>query len=324
MKEFQLGAWSHRITQFGGPEEVEPYADRLAEIGCDLFIPCVKNPPGAVDFVTDAADVNPAYPRWDPLRLLIDACRSRRIKVHPWFCVFTEGDGSRLLRERPDFAACFQNDLSYRWACACRDEVQDYVFELYKSLAVRYRPDGLHLDYIRTGGPCQCAFCREQMSRRGVDIDRVERSDPAYELWVDWRVSRVTEFVRRLHEFTGGEGMELSAAVFAGYPDCRADQGQDWVEWAEKGLVDFMFPMTYTNSLRSAVTRTAAHVAWVAGKVPLWEGLGKSSSISRLSSEALGLQMAGVLEAGADGVVLFHEAAVTDEDIRAIQALRSA
>jgi uncharacterized lipoprotein YddW (UPF0748 family) len=319
MREFGLAVWSHQITDFGGSDEVKTHADALAQGGFDILIPCVKNPPGAVDFVTDVADVNRDYPDWDPLSVLIDACRERGVKVHPWFCVFTEGEQSRLLRERPDLAARFEG--SGRWACACRDEVQEYAFNLYKSLALRYRPAGLHLDYIRTGGICTCEFCKSEMRERGVDIDAVEPRDPAFEVWTEWRVARLTGFVRRLHEFAVSEGLEVSAAVFAGYPDCLRAQAQDWVQWAQEGIVDFLFPMNYTNSLRVAVTRTVTHVALVGGKVPVWEGLGRSSSASQLTTETLLGQVQGVLDAGAQGIVLFHYRSIADDDVKAIGRL---
>lgn len=321
MKKFGLAVWSHQIADFGDMDEVEKHADALADAGFDILIPCVKNPPGAVDFLTDVANVNPSYPDWDPLMVLIDACRARGVKVHPWFCVFTEGEQSKLLQEHPEFTAKFES--THRWACACRDEVQDYVFNLYKSLVANYRPDGLHLDYIRTGGICKCDFCKSQMRERGVNIDTVEVRDPAFEEWTNWRVSRLTNFVQRMREFTRNEGLELSAAVFAGYPDCIRSQAQDWVLWAEEGLVDYLFPMNYTNSLRVAVTRTISHVALVGGKVPIWEGLGKASSASQLTTEALAKQIEGVLDAGAQGVVIFHYRAVTEEDIEAIRCIRA-
>ena len=97
MNEFGLAVWSHRIEEFGEEEQVKERAAALADAGFDLVIPCVKNAPGAVDFFTDVADVNPEYPKWDPLKVLIDACGQHGVKVHPWFCVFREEDQSRLL-----------------------------------------------------------------------------------------------------------------------------------------------------------------------------------------------------------------------------------
>ncbi|MDP6438026.1 MAG: family 10 glycosylhydrolase [Candidatus Brocadiia bacterium] len=321
MSEFALAVWSHRITDFGEQEDIARHADRLAAGGFDLVIPCVKNPPGGVDFFTNLAHVNEEYPDWDPLRVLIEECRQRGLKVHPWFCVFLEGDRSRLLRERPEYTA--RNTESIRWGCTCRPEVQDNVFALYEDLAQRYDPDGLHLDYIRTGGPCRCEFCKAQMREQGVDIEAVEPAEPAHEQWTQWRVSRLAAFVRRMHELTAGRGIELSAAVFADYPDCIVQQAQDWVLWAEEGIVDYLFPMTYTPSARVAWARTVSHVALVRDRVPLWEGLSKDCEQGRLTPALLADQARTVLEAGARGVVLFQYPSVSDEDIAALGALRS-
>lgn len=320
MADFGLGIWLHSVTGFEDADEVQRHADRLAAGGVDIFIPCVKNPPGVVDFLTEAGDVNPAYPDWDPLGVLIAACRERGVKVHPWFCVFPEGDKSGLIREHPEYAAEFE--ANFPWACAMRQEVQDYVFGLYRSLAERYRPAGLHLDYIRQGGHCTCAHCRSQMHREGIDITTVEYADPAWQRWCEWRVERITGLVRRMRAFTAEEGLELSAAVFANYPDCREQQAQDWVQWIEEGLLDYVFPMNYTGSARMAAMRTLTHAALVGGRAPLWEGLSKQSGASRLGPEALTEQTRQCLAAGAEGIVVFSYPALTDEDFAAVQALR--
>ncbi len=322
MDRFGLGVWSHNIKDFGSKAELKERVKQLADTGFDLVVPCVKNPPGAVDFFTDVANVNPDYPNWDPLRVLIETASERGMKVHPWFCVFPEGDGSKLLHEHPECRAKIEGRM--RWACACRPEVQDYVFELYKSLAHNYRPAGLHLDYIRTGGRCVCDFCKAQMRERGIDIEAVDQGTPEFEQWTRWRAGRITDCVRRVHELTQAEGIELSAAAFSGYPDCIESQGQDWVQWAEEGVVDFLFPMTYTQSLRVATMRTVAHLAQVAGKVPVWEGLCKRASrFARCSPEELVEQIGAVLEKGAQGVMIFSYSSLEPGDFEAIGQLRS-
>lgn len=319
MSNFGLGVWAHNVTNFGDRDDVPRHADRLAEAGFDIVIPCVKNPPGAVDFVTDVADVNEAYPDWDPLRVLIDECGERGVKVHPWFCVFPEGDKSRLLRENPEYAAAFDNPM--RFACACRPEVRDYLFALYKDLAERYQPAGLHLDYIRTGGQCRCEFCESEMAMQDVDITSVAPGDPGFVRWTQWRCDQVTGLVRRVHGLTREMGIELSAAVFAGYPWCLAGQGQDWVQWAEEGIVDYLFPMSYTPSLRVAGALATTHAALVGDKTALWEGFSKSSGESHIDTQTLAAEARLALQAGARGIVLFHYPAITDEDIAALKEL---
>lgn len=325
MTEFGLASWLHQMSFFRDMEHVRAHADRLAAGGFDIFIPCVKDGHGAADFVTELADVSPGYPDFDPLKPLVDNCQARGVKVHTWFCVFTEGRRSRLLREHPEYIAKIEDPQEpHQWACACRPQVQDYLLALYEDVARRYRPAGLHLDYIRTGGACKCDYCREQMRGHGVDLGAVAPDEPAYQQWTQWRVGQVSSFVARLREFTQAEGLELSAAVYPDYPDCVAKQGQDWVDWAEKGLVDFLFPMNYTDSAEQARLRAADHVACVGGAVPVWEGLAQSLSRRTLSPEALMEQVTGVLGAGADGVVLFEYRGVGDEHIRAINSLRQA
>jgi len=315
--------WVHSVKSFGeSPNDVQYHVDRLANAGFDLIIPCVKNPPGYLDFRTDVGYMNPEYPGWDVLAVLNNRAVAKGIKVHPWFCVFTEGDGSKLLSEHPEYAAAFEERSgSLHWACACRPEVQDYILRLYKSLLENYPVAGLHLDYIRTGGLCTCDYCRAEMGKRGVDIENIERRDPGTSAWVDWRCERVSEFVERLHDITRARGVELSAAVLADYPGCRYSNGQDWVDWAERGIVDFLFPMNYTNSMRDARMRTRCHRALVGDQFPLWEGLGKRSSASELSTQSMVEQIKACLEEGSQGIVLFSYPALSDEDLAAIADL---
>ena len=125
----------------------------------------------------------------------------------------------------------------------------------------------------------RCDRCREQMAAKGIDVNTVIPKEPAYAEWTDWRCGRVTSFVEEMRELTREKGIELSAAVFADLPACRNSNGQDWGLWAEKGLVDDLFPMNYDNSTRNVRLRTRTHVAIVGGRCPVWEGFGKSSAL---------------------------------------------
>lgn len=318
--QFHFATWAHRVTNFGdNHQEVEMNVKRLANAGFELIIPCVKNPPGYADFKTDVAEVNPSYPDWDPLKVLAESAAEHGMKVHPWFCIFTEGDNSVLLQKSPHLAAVFEANM--RWACACRPEVQEYELALYESVADAYPVHGLHLDYMRTGGLCRCDYCREQMADRGIDIGEIERTDPDFAKWVDWRCERITSFVLQMRELTRSKKIELSAAVFADIPSCRNSNGQDWLSWAENGAVDFMLPMNYDNSTRNVRVRTRQHVALVGDYCPVWEGLGKASSNSKLTTEIMVEQVNAAKEEGAQGVVLFHYPALSDEDLEALSQI---
>lgn len=315
--KFGLAVLLHRLRYFGSKDEVKDHVERLADAGVDILIPIVKDTNGDVDFLTSLADIHPEYPDWDPLKVLIENCQKRGIKVLPEFCVFTEGERSRLLRTHPEFKAeGFEG--SQEWACAMHPEVRDYEFGLYRSLALRYRPDGLHLDFIRTGGVCTCKFCSAEMKKQGIDIKKVKRANPT---WTEWRASRVTQFVRYLRKFTKKEKMKLSASVccFRNYESARVNQSQDWVSWAQEQLLDYLKPMNYTNDLSDFTHQTKSHVALVRGRVPVWEGL----NATRLSTEALAKHAQAARDAGAQGVaIIYNHHAITDDDFKALREVR--
>jgi uncharacterized lipoprotein YddW (UPF0748 family) len=163
------------------------------------------------------------------------------------------------------------------------------------------------------------------MADEGVDLDAAKVGSREYEAWVRWRVGRIAEFVRSMRGLTREAGVELSAAVFSGYPECIQAQAQDWVQWAEEELVDALMPMNYTQSTRVAIMRTKAHMAQVAGKVPVWEGIcRRAGNFSNLNPDELRDQMENVLAEGPQGIVIFSYGSLTAEDLGVCKALKGA
>ena len=148
---------------------------------------------------------------------------------------------------------------------------------------------------------CYCERCRSQFKEK-TGTDPVEigptwgfnesgeraqnRKHPTWASWIAWRAGWITRFVEGLSGSVKARGRELSVAVFMEYPECIVDQGQDWGDWGQRGLVDIMMPMTYTNSVLMVRRRTRNHITQVLGGCPLWVGLGKRSSRSDLSTDA--------------------------------------
>jgi len=321
-KPFGFGTWAHRVYDFGAnPEAVDTNVKRLTDAGFSLIVVSVKNPPGYADFVTDVAHVNPAYPGWDPLKVLAESAERHGAQVHAWMCVFPEGKHSALLEKKPQLAAVLEGKPRIHWSCACHPEVQEYELALYRSVADRYPVHGLHLDYIRTGEHCRCDYCREQMAARGLDVMTLTGKDPAYAEWVNWRCDRVTAFVEQIRRLTRQKGIALSAAVSAQIISWLFSNAQDWARWVETGLLDFLFPMDYDNFTRRVALKICQNLALVGGKCAVWDGLGKKSGNSELTTEALIEQIRTVKGAGAQGAVIFNYKALTDEDLAAIRSL---
>ncbi len=330
-----LATWIHHLPK-DGPDAVRQVARRLANAGFDLVIPCIKNPDGYIDYHGTAANIRPEFSDWDPFRVLTEEARQVGLKVHPWCCVFPEGQGSKLLQEHPEYAALdpdgepvIAGRYQIGWACSARPEVQDYEFAMYDELMRNYDIDGVHLDYIRYNHlangqhSCFCPYCRDAFEQEtGYACDPALVNDQAtreWAAWVDWKTSNITRFVARLSKAAKAADKEVSAAVFPEYPEAIVTIGQDWESWARQGLVDYMFPMNYTMSTKIAIKRTRNHVAALEGSgVPLWEGLWNRQA---LSTPMLMEQARGALAQGAQGIVIFEYHGLDDQDLSALGKL---
>ena len=338
-KKFYKAVWSTPATDYAkGPDSVGPMVDRLAQAGFDLIIPVVKESDGYVNYHSRIEKVRPQFADWDPLALLVQKAKAAGLKVHPWMCVFRENENSTLIQKDSSLQMINRDGEPTPWACPAAEEVREFELSLYQEVMDNYEVDGVHMDYIRYASEdvCFCDRCRSGFkAETGIDpleIGKVSefnvfreraqnRKHPAWAKWVEWRAGWITKFVEELSELTKSKGKELSAAVFMEYPECIVYEGQDWGDWGERGLVDYMMPMTYTNSTLMVRRRTRNHVAQVKGGCHVWEGLGKASSRSALSTQALLEQTKVALEEGAEGIVIFHYAALTDEDLAALSRL---
>ena len=94
--------------------------------------------------------------------------------------------------------------------------------------------------------------------------------------------------------------------------------GQDWVSWGRDGLVDYLFPMNYTLDATQAMVRASEHLAAVDGACPVWEGLWNKPE---MTVPALIEQIKLVINAGAQGIVIFEYYGLSDADIEAIRKL---
>jgi uncharacterized lipoprotein YddW (UPF0748 family) len=329
MGRFPKATWIHHLPK--DPESVRNVARRLAEADFDLVIPCVINPDGFLDYHSSVGNIRDDFKEWDPLKILVEEAHEKGIQVHPWSCVFAEGRGSKLLQDKPELAAVDKEGSPVvpggphrmGWACPAREEVQDYEMALYQEMMDNYPVDGVHLDYIRYGGGfmCFCDYCRETFkAESGADPVTLDAQSELWPEWVSWRVNIITKFVGRLREAARAKNVEVSAAVFAGYPECVESIGQDWVKWGKSGLVDYLFPMNYTLDAKQAVERANNHIAAVGGACPVWEGLWNKPE---MTVPMLIEEIQGVLRAGAQGLVIFEYYGLSDEDIEAIQTFFS-
>lgn len=322
ISKFHKGVWlflgSAGWKNIMDPVAIKKAVQRMAKANFELMIPCVKVLDGYLDYATKAGLVNPVFSKWDPLETICREASKKDIKVHPWFCVFQEGEGSKLLQKNKSLRALSHIDgtPAKTWACAMHDEVQDYEFSLYQEVMKQYDIAGVHLDYIRTGVMCVCDYCRKWFKRQtGGDIRKTRHSydNEDFIQWYEWRAGNVTKFVRRIHTEAKKRQLEVSAAVFWYYPGCVIDNGQDWGEWSAKGIVDYIIPMNYSASTSFVVTNTKIHAAIVGKHAQLWEGIGTWRALE---------QMKAIRKVGAQGAVVFTLPKLTDRDLKSLASLK--
>lgn len=332
MSEFHKATWLHKLPST--VDETKAVAQRLADAGFDLLIPCIKQVTGIVDYQSKVANVRAEYKDWDPLMVLAEEANDLGLSVHAWCCVFPEGDDSRLLSEHPELVAASGDEVKYsetqfRWSCPNRPEVQDYEAAIYQELIDNYPVQGVHLDYIRfSNGLCFCDHCKEDYHKTtGRDLGALKffgwNNPDAQDMdeWIEWRCAPITKFVKRIREASKKGGKELSAAVFHYYPGNLSDIGQDWEAWARTGLLDYVFPMNYSVSTAIAAKWTRNNIATLAGasgECKLWEGILRPAS---MSTKRFISHVSAIKETGVEGITVFEYPYLTDDDLTALRTL---
>ncbi len=335
MAKFHKAVWGGP-NPAEGPAAVAPVVDRLARAGFDLIIPFMECADSSVKYQSKIALIDPVAEDWDPLAVLAEEAQKAGLKVHP--CLDPFRAGARSVIQDESFYERNRAGEQLPQLCAAAEESHRIKLDLYEELMDRYPLAGVHMDRIRydSEDECFCERCRSEFrAKTGVDPLEIGKSSefnvysergrnrkhPAWEAWVEWRAGWITKFVEELSDLTKSKGKELSAAVFMEYPECIVYEGQDWGDWGERGLVDVMMPMTYTNSTLMVKKRTRNHLAQVKGGCQVWAGLSNDSCRSELSTEALVAQSKAAIDEGAEGIVIFAYGSLTDEDLAALAEL---
>jgi uncharacterized lipoprotein YddW (UPF0748 family) len=155
---------------------------------------------------------------------------------------------------------------------ASNPQARGYLMRLIEEIITQYDVDGLQLDYIRypfqdPGADRTYGYgvaARHQFQAiAGVDpftltprIDRLllpdaqRRQRDLWDRWTAFRVQQVTSFVSETSQRVRQKRPDiiLSTAVFATPEHERLQKiQQDWGDWAQKGLVDWVILMSYAQ-----------------------------------------------------------------------------
>lgn len=253
----------------------------------------------------------------DQLAAAVTAAHANGLQLHCWAVCFNPGNAPDDFMAQLRHAGRLQQTADGKnatWLSPSHPDNVALLLNAYEDLVRRYPVDGLHLDYIRyndrtvdfspaarrafeasrgstvRGWPTSCAHG----AALGAEFER-------------FRCETITAFVRQVSQRVRAArpGIKVSAAVYAGYPDCAASVGQDWAVWLQKGYVDFVCPMNYTDDTGLFLARTAQHLALPGAEGRVYPGIGVTAMECRLRPDQTIAEIVGLRRLGAPGFVLF-------------------
>ncbi len=271
------GVWFDRgsIVRLGSAERLKERLVALKQSGMtDIFLETINAgypiyPNSAVQ-----ATQNPLIRGWDPLEVAVKEGHRLGLRIHAWVWCFAVGNkrhntllgvseetvGPVLSLPFLQQSTLLMNDGSLVpngqhefWLSPASDEAQDFLIQWYTEIVNRYQVDGLQLDYIRY--PFQ-----SKTQRAGYDSASLYNFNQATGLNVNqvsatrydqWKTDNISRFVLKVNKAlkTQNPKLVISAAVFSlPRPDRLAAIQQDWETWAERGWIDWLIPMAYTEN----------------------------------------------------------------------------
>lgn len=233
----------------------------------------------------------------DQLEAASKATRALGLQLHLWMVCWKLGPApanfANKLRAEGRLQVNSKLQTINDWLCPSHPANAALELAAAREAITRQPVNGIHLDYIRfpDSSACFCPNCRRVFE---AHIGKTLASWPGDVLkgplaasWQKWRQGVITDFVRAVRNEARRINPEIkvSAAVYSGYPECAASIGQNWGEWLQNDLVDFVCPMTYQNDITQFSGLTRKHLDLPGAKNKIYPGLGVTASESRLSSD---------------------------------------
>ena len=282
------GVWIR--PTYHSAEEIQSVLDRLASAGINnVFIETYyhgqtifpSRTMAEYGFVTQ----NPEYAGFDPLRIWITEAHKRGIKVHIWFESFYVGNKPPsnnpryILAVKPEWANYQKRNADSEtipysvsehngyFIDPANPEVQAFLYNLIDEIIMKYRPDGINLDYIRYPQSLAPNYPNYDQSNWGYTkyaradfqkmygVDPIELTPDDY-LWYQWnvyRATKITDFVRRIGRLARMNGIMTTAVIFPNQQMAYDTKLQDWKTWSLNNFVDGFTPLFLTCDDKTAM-----------------------------------------------------------------------
>ena len=218
---------------------------RIKRAGFNVLIPCIWNGRGAIwpsQLVARDARMRRSKV-YDPVEILVSQCHHEQVEVHPWFTL-----GCRSIDFLPQYSCPETPPKSFDLH---NDDYISFFCRLVSEVIENYDVQGINLDYVRTGGVCKCASCREKYKKQmGGDLyadDKNYRKSVEAKNKIDtWQGERLVKIMKEVRQLLRSYNEKLILSVDgAPWSDLMPRQGQDILRWADEDLVDVAYSMNY-------------------------------------------------------------------------------
>jgi uncharacterized lipoprotein YddW (UPF0748 family) len=204
---------------------------------------------------------------------------------------------------------------------------------LVEDLCQRYSLSGLHLDAcrylddpeLRLTYPCQCEACtklyKTYLGKEKLSADDLADNEIASR-YAKARQDVICELLAGIHAIAQRHNLPLSMDARGDYTGKALLEGQDWVQWAQKGYMNMISPMVYTTDLKAHHDATTLHAGWIQKHVDHIASVGRNWGNNTNSTQEMIAQAEDALRQGVAGLKFWNSQPWTDEDIRALKTLK--
>ncbi len=337
------------------PEEIIKTIDRIQSAGItNIFLETYFHAktiyPSEVLNSYGITNQREEFTGFDPLRIWVDECKKRNIKINIWFETFYVGNNNpkdnprHILSVYPDWANTTKAGVNSETPVAslsehngyfidpANPEVQDYLIRVIREIICKYHPDGINLDYIRYPQSVEPKYSNYDMTNWGytkyarnefaslyqVDPIDIKYNTPNWYIWAQFRQNKITNFVKTVKEITSAENITLTTVVFPDRQKSLDTKMQDWKTWSLNNYVNGLTPLILTSDKNTAASMMKDIKDNTLPCTKVYPGL--FVTFMGGAFDDLLMQIQESRKVGADGVVLFDYAHLDSKYLDTLQA----
>ena len=329
------GIWIHpeRYLTTRDPEQgraqVRTMVSRYVDAGFNLLMPWTVS-----EYLVAVEDprLQSAHPSasWDALKVITEEADAQGINVDIWYS-YTEYRGPKSA----EFDPAFGGDPAWRaipmdkfrsgkdeadgaWnVCPQHEPARRWQMRLLDAALKRYpTARGIQIEEpgYDTSEYCLCALCRKLFEQvNGTALEDHLQSQQAQDL----KTIGNSAFVWELREYLRANHPQMTFTINGGH-DWRRDRkrGRDWGRWAVSDWMDAYIPQVYEEDIDSFRRNLHLTIDDIGRACAVQAGIALAWSTGKNDLGMLIRQIDAARELGAKGVLLFHGAAFSDDDLK--------